>query len=203
LNRVVDFAALAVFTATLPNVRLVGETMVGFTPVPLSGTVFGLIVELLAIDSVPAGCAPVADGFSVTSTVQLAPAASVVTVLKHVPPLVTAYGVPAVTVGAAPILIEAVPVFLKVIAWTALAVPVATLPKFTAVGLTVLCAPDKVEVKIMAIAVSVCRTPLFHLHRRLLPRSNMDFLHSLQSVAAIGGKSARSKGPRLFAAAHI
>lgn len=70
-------------------------------------------------------------------------------------------------------LMEVVPVFLKVIEWTALAVPTATLPKFTAVGLTVLCAPATVEEISQAIAVRASRTLLFHLLGRLLPRSYM------------------------------
>jgi hypothetical protein len=84
--------------------------------------------------------------------------------------------VPAVTVGAETILMEDVPVFLKVIPCTALFVPTTTLPKFTAVGDTVLCAPDNADENMQIIAVSDSRTFLFRLLGRFLPRS--DIAHS-------------------------
>jgi hypothetical protein len=77
-------------TTTFPNDSEAGDTVVGFTPVPLNATVFGLLVELLVIESVPAGCTPTDVGLKITSAVQLAPAAKLVTVVKHVPPFTRA-----------------------------------------------------------------------------------------------------------------
>jgi len=75
---VTDCAALVEPTVVLPKVRLEGlvvsVAVAPFAPVPVRLTVLGLLVALLVIVSVPV-LVPVAVGWNVTFTVQLAPAA--------------------------------------------------------------------------------------------------------------------------------
>jgi len=74
---VTDCDALVVPTATLPKLRLVGEIVTGGTPVPDSVTVCGLLLAVSVMVSDAAGAAPVVAGLKVSTTVQLAPAATV------------------------------------------------------------------------------------------------------------------------------
>jgi hypothetical protein len=73
LVTVTVFATLVVVTAWLPNAKVLGLTVTGTTPLPVSETVCGLLLALSAIVKVPVRL-PVAVGVSVTLTVQLAPA---------------------------------------------------------------------------------------------------------------------------------
>jgi len=133
-------AALASPTGTLPKFTTVVETTVGSTPTPLSATVCGELGAVVAMVSVPAGCAPNAVGLRVSNILQLAPAASVG--VKHGEEELMEYGEAAVT-DRELMLIEDAPVFFKVTTLVALVVFTTTLPKFTEAVETVVCAAAK------------------------------------------------------------
>ncbi len=61
-------------TTTLPKARVVGDTVAGANPVPVSALVCGLLLAPSVTVSVP-GREPVAVGLNVMLIVQLAPAA--------------------------------------------------------------------------------------------------------------------------------
>jgi len=75
LLTVTVFAALVVVTGWFPKPNVVGVTVTGTTPVPVSGTVWGLLLALSVIVRVPVRL-PVVVGEKVTLIVQFAPAAS-------------------------------------------------------------------------------------------------------------------------------
>jgi hypothetical protein len=143
--------ALVVFTATLPKPSVVVESAVGTTPFPFSVTVCGLLPAVVLMVSVP-GSATVDGGVSVSAMVQLAPAANVPV---HVVDGSIAYG--AVT-GSELIVMEDVPVFLRVTILAGLVVFTDTLPKFTPVGEIVVFATAKLVEKRQIIAVRDNRT---------------------------------------------
>ena len=62
---------LVVLTVSLPKLSEVTDTAAANTPVPLSVTVFGLLLALVPMVSDPAGSAPNAVGVNVTEMVQL------------------------------------------------------------------------------------------------------------------------------------
>ena len=80
LLTVTVFAGLVVVTAWFPKPRLVGVTVTGTTPFPVSATVCGLLMAPSVNVKVPERV-PVVVGANVTLTVQVAPAASE---LEHV-----------------------------------------------------------------------------------------------------------------------
>jgi hypothetical protein len=75
LLTVTVFAALVVVTASLPKARVVGLTVTGTTPFPVSETVCGLLFALSVTVSVPVRL-PVVVGVKVTLIVQFELAAS-------------------------------------------------------------------------------------------------------------------------------
>jgi hypothetical protein len=118
-------------SAMLPNARLEGVT-VSFdcVPIPISGTVSGLLEADVLRASVPVN-APTVVGANVTSIVQLACGARFPTPVGQLPP---AEKSPlAVTLAKATV---TVPVFVTVTGNTAVA-PTCTEPKFTAPGASV------------------------------------------------------------------
>lgn len=160
-----------VLITTSPKAIVLEDTAVGSTPVLLKLTVCGLLVELLVMVSVPAGCAPGIVGVSCTITVQLAPEASA-GVIKHVDEELIEYGEPALTVSEVR-LTEDAPVFLNVTVCDALAVPTTTFPNGTDAGETVVCPKAAAEVNRPKITIKDGRKTLRQLRTRSLARLNM------------------------------
>src|SRR5256712_3397797 len=128
LVRVTVFAGLVVPMATVPKLRLVGESF-AVVPIPLTGTFCGLPAAL-SVTLSAALRVPLAVGLKVTLIVQLAPAANE---LPHV--WVWAKSPALVPVIATPLMLrEVVPTFVIVAVFAALVVPMATVPKFKLVG---------------------------------------------------------------------
>jgi hypothetical protein len=115
-------------TATLGRVRLVGPKVRGAIPVPVIFTSCGLVVALSLKVSAPV-IAPRLPGLKVTFTVQTAFAAS------ELGQLLVCMKSPLTMIE--PIESEAVPEFVRVIVFSALAVPAATLANAKLFGLIV------------------------------------------------------------------
>jgi len=145
---------LSVPTTTSPKFIDAIDNAVAFTPVPLSVTVVVGLLAVVLMVSVSAGCVPKAIGLRVRPMAQLAPAANAPG-LAHVvdgdPAM--AYGPPAVTLSEL-IVMAAVPVFLRVTVLGALVVLTTTLPKFSAVAETVVCATAKAVENRQNIAIN-------------------------------------------------
>jgi hypothetical protein len=127
--------ALVVPTATLPKFRLADESATCTTPVPESGTVCGLFTALSVMDRVP-GCAPNAVGVSVRPMLHESPAPSAPELGHVVNGALMAYGLPAPS-DSEDILIDNNPLLVSLTVFTALALPIATLPKFSETGVSV------------------------------------------------------------------
>lgn len=127
--------ALVVPAATLPKFRLPGATATCTTPVPESGTVCGLFAALSVMDSVP-GCAPSAAGVSVRPMLHESPAPNAPGLGHVVDAPLMAYGLPAPS-DSEVIFIDTNPLFVSLTVFTALALPIATLPKFSETGVSV------------------------------------------------------------------
>ena len=65
---------------------------------------------------------------------------------------------------------ELVPVFLKVTMWGALLVLTTTLPKFTELGETVVCATAKLVDNSQKIAINETRTEFLNFRKRFIPQ---------------------------------
>lgn len=157
-------------TTTLLKCHPGAEREVATVADPLSDTVCGELGAVVVMVSVPAGCAPSAVGLRVRNILQLAPAASVG--FKHVEAGVIAYGVPVVTLREL-MRMEDVPVFFRLTALALLVVFTTTLPKFTDVVVTVVCAVAKTVKIRQKIAVSDTRTTLFSFRMTFPPRFDM------------------------------
>ena len=126
-----DLAGLVRPTVTLPNARLVGETVTGAIPVPVSAAVCGLLPALSVTVNVPLS-APMILGLNTTRMVQLDCLGSVPLngqvppFSKKSPPAVTLLIVRAVVSG-----------FLSVAVFAALVVPWACVPNDNVVGVRV------------------------------------------------------------------
>lgn len=122
------FAVLVTPIATVPKLKLVGETF-AVVPVPLSETCCGLPTAL-SVTLRAALRAPLAAGLKVTLIVQLAPAASE---LPHVW-VCAKSGALVPVIAMAMIVRDAEPVFLSVTVLTPVVVPIASVPKLTLAG---------------------------------------------------------------------
>lgn len=71
--RLTFLPALSVPAGTLPKLREVGASVSDAVPEPVSATLWGLLVPVLTIDTVPVR-APMAAGWKVTVNVQFPPA---------------------------------------------------------------------------------------------------------------------------------
>ena len=120
-------------TATLPIAKLAGLKPSGITPVPVSVTSCGL-VEAPSVKVMAPVTAPAIVGLNVTFTVQLLPAA------RELPQLFDWAKSPLAVME--PILSGPEPEFERVIAFEAVIVPAATLPKLKLEGLTLAVAPE-------------------------------------------------------------
>ena len=68
--------ALVWFSAELPNGIVVAEKLTGVVPVPVTGTLCGLLLAFVVIITDPTGAGPTAVGVKVTPTLQVVPAAN-------------------------------------------------------------------------------------------------------------------------------
>lgn len=123
-------------TAALGSVRLVGFTVSGASPVPVSLTSCGLVLALSLKVSAPV-TAPKALGLNVTLTVQLLPAAS------ELPQLLVSLKSPLATIE--PIDNGPEPEFVSLTDLDALVVPAASFPNASVFVLTVAVPPDAIR----------------------------------------------------------
>jgi len=150
LVKVTVCAALVVLTVWFPNARFAGVTATVEVPVPFSATVsVGLTGSELRIAS-DADLAPAAAGLNVTLTEQLAPAARLI---PHVLVWVKSPGLVPVRLMLL-IVSAALPVLDNVIAWAALLVFTAWLPKGRLPGFTD--ATGAVRVAPVPLSATVC-----------------------------------------------
>jgi hypothetical protein len=158
--------ALVSLITTFPKAKVVAESVVGAIPVPVSDTV--LLPAVVVMVKVPVA-APREEGVSVIPMVQLAPAARPPG-LAHVDeaPTLTAYSLPAGTEYELMVM-AAEPVFLRVTFDTELVSPTTTLPKASAVGVTVVCATPNAENKRHDVIVDNSRTTFWNFGIRFTP----------------------------------
>ena len=115
----------------MPNAIAPGASVTDAVPVAESDTESGLLMALVAMVRVPAGCAPVVEGETFVTTVQVPPAGTVG--VRQVDDGSIEYGVPVVTESEETVS-GTVWLFVNVTVLSELTLPTTTFPKLMAVG---------------------------------------------------------------------